>query len=315
MNKIDISNISGQSMRVFLSVFDEVSVSKAALELGVSQSSVSHTLEKLRGILGGELFRKSGRGIVPTALATQVAPVLRQVVAELEGLGEKDEYDPFADKTPFSIALNGSALALATKCVRDPLWERVPYRELAVRELGSRDNLEDCLQRRDVDLAIVPRLNTYPQTLKHKSLFRDRSVIYYDAKCRGPVTSIEDYHAARHAVLDFGGRIKSNVEQSLEEWAIKREICVRVHNVWLMAEALRGTSLIATLPATLGQGPLQGLAICTPPFAKAPFSFDLVWHVRQENSARSRWLRGLVLDGFARLQATLPQPSLVNPLP
>lgn len=304
MNKIDISNISGQSMRVFLAVYDEISVSKAALRLGQSQSSVSHTLEKMRGIIGAELFQKSGRGIVPTALATRVAPILRRIVADLESLGESEDYNPATDSSPVVIALNGSAMAVMSSRLRETLWEAVPYRELCLRELGSRDNLEDCLQRQEADLAIVPRLNTYPQTLQYSSLYKDRSVIYFDPTRRGPVTTIEDYGSARHAVLDFGGRTKSNVEQQLAQWAINREVCLRVHNVWLMAEALTGSDMIATLPETLIRGPLSHLQTCEPPFVKAPFTFDLTWHMRQENSARNLWLRRIVQRSVEGLLAS-----------
>ena len=48
MNKINTLNIDGCSLKTFLIVLEECSVSKAATRLGVTQSAVSHTLDKLR---------------------------------------------------------------------------------------------------------------------------------------------------------------------------------------------------------------------------------------------------------------------------
>jgi DNA-binding transcriptional LysR family regulator len=45
------------------------SVTKAAESLGLSQSAVSNALNRLRKILGDDLFLRTSRGITPTRLA------------------------------------------------------------------------------------------------------------------------------------------------------------------------------------------------------------------------------------------------------
>ncbi len=69
MSKIDYSNLDGKTLRTFLTILEETSVSKAADRLGVTQSAVSHTLAKLRLILGDPLFVRSGQGLTPTERA------------------------------------------------------------------------------------------------------------------------------------------------------------------------------------------------------------------------------------------------------
>ena len=69
MSKIDYLGLDGRTLRVFLTVLEEKSVSRAAERLGVSQSAVSHTLDKLRTIFGDPLFIRIGRGIESTARA------------------------------------------------------------------------------------------------------------------------------------------------------------------------------------------------------------------------------------------------------
>ncbi|NNC55331.1 MAG: LysR family transcriptional regulator, partial [Pseudomonadales bacterium] len=62
MKNINYLSLDGQSLTTFLAVLEELSVSRAAERLGVTQSAVSHTLTKLRLAMGDPLFVRSGRG-------------------------------------------------------------------------------------------------------------------------------------------------------------------------------------------------------------------------------------------------------------
>ena len=68
MSKIDYLGLDGNTLKTFLTVLEEMSVLRAAARLGVSQSAVSHTLDKLRTIFDDPLFVRIGRGIESTAM-------------------------------------------------------------------------------------------------------------------------------------------------------------------------------------------------------------------------------------------------------
>lgn len=69
ISEINYLGLGGYTLRTFLTVLKEVSVSKAAIRLGVSQSAVSHTLDKLGLTFNDPLFVREGRGIIATAKA------------------------------------------------------------------------------------------------------------------------------------------------------------------------------------------------------------------------------------------------------
>ena len=69
MSKFDGSGLDGHLLKLLLAVLETGSITAAAERLGVTQSAVSHLLDKLRAIAGDPLFVKRGRGIVPTARA------------------------------------------------------------------------------------------------------------------------------------------------------------------------------------------------------------------------------------------------------
>ncbi len=70
MKKIDYLSLDSHSLLTFMTVLEELSVSRAAKRLAVTQSAVGHTLTKLRLAIGDPLFVRSGRGISATAQAT-----------------------------------------------------------------------------------------------------------------------------------------------------------------------------------------------------------------------------------------------------
>ena len=309
MRDVDTSQISGRLLRVFITVFDEMSVSKAAERLNSSQSTVSHNIEKLRSILGDTLFLQSGRGIVPSARAELLAPKIRHLLAELELLADSGEYDPRQDTSPITIATNGSTLAPQLDLVRRHIWSIIPERKLLFRELGSRSNLEKFLDQGSADAAITARPIRYADMLRSQPLISDESVVFYDPNFREPIENINDYCNARHATLDFGGRIKSVVETTLDTLGLSRNIAISVPNVWFLAHTIRGTDLIATLPRLLSDSAFSDLAFSPLPISIPPVQFDLVWHRRYNDSTRQIWLRKQIMAALQPIEGGILSPD------
>ena len=69
MRKIDWSSLDAGLLQLLVAVLETGSITAAAQRLGVTQSAISHLLNKLRAITADALFVKSGRGIVATARA------------------------------------------------------------------------------------------------------------------------------------------------------------------------------------------------------------------------------------------------------
>lgn len=76
----------------FLAIARERSFTKAAAQLGVSQSALSHTIRELEERLGVRLLTRSTRSVAPTQagerLIRNLAPHFEEIEAELAALGE-----------------------------------------------------------------------------------------------------------------------------------------------------------------------------------------------------------------------------------
>ncbi|MEK1942448.1 MAG: LysR family transcriptional regulator [Pseudomonas sp.] len=73
-------------MVVFLTVYQQRSVSRAAACLNVGQPAVSGSLARLRSRFDDPLFIRHGRGIAPSAKAEQIADRLAPLLQDIEEL-------------------------------------------------------------------------------------------------------------------------------------------------------------------------------------------------------------------------------------
>lgn len=87
MSRDDISDL-----RAFIAVAREGSFTRAAVQLGVSQSALSHTLRALESRLGVRLLTRTTRSVAPTAagqrLLNTAGPRFDEITSELAALRE-----------------------------------------------------------------------------------------------------------------------------------------------------------------------------------------------------------------------------------
>lgn len=283
--------MDGNLLRVFLTVYEEKSVTKAASTLGTSQSTISHSLEKLRQCVGDPLFVKSGRGIAPTNVATAIAPKISRIIGDLEGLALQSEYSPQSDRTAFTITTNVTELLPALIPVKRTLRHAAPDVMIRFTDLGMRTNALSVLANGLADLAITAAVGPYPLELSVEQYYKDDFVCFFDASQRNAPNTIETYSAAHHGVLDFGGTTKSIVNTALDGAGYTREIRLAASNSYALAKLVSGTDLVVTLPKRLSATAFQGFAHIVPPFPLPPVTYDLVWHRRTSDSSRHKWLR------------------------
>lgn len=74
------------SLKVFRTIADQGSLSRASAILGVSQSTLSRHVSGLEAAIGGRLFHRNGRGVVLTELGVLVRPRADGVLTDVEGM-------------------------------------------------------------------------------------------------------------------------------------------------------------------------------------------------------------------------------------
>ena len=102
-------------------------------------------------------------------------------------------------------------------------------------------------------------------------------------------------HGQRAGTGAAAGGMAAEVDAALAKLGRTRRIAVRLPH-WTVAPALlKGTDLILTVAQRAVQGcEQQGVMVHAPPFAIAPFSFELVRHYRTDGDAGIAWLRAAI---------------------
>jgi DNA-binding transcriptional LysR family regulator len=113
MERVNLNNVAA-----FVAVARERSFTRAAAQLGLSQSSVSHTISALEAKLGVRLLTRTTRGVSPTEagerLLATVGPYCEGIEAELASLSEE------RDKPAGTIRISSHDHA-----VRTILWPKL----------------------------------------------------------------------------------------------------------------------------------------------------------------------------------------------
>jgi DNA-binding transcriptional LysR family regulator len=88
----------------FQALLDEHSVTRAAKRMGVTQPAMSNTLAQLRQLFDDPLFRRTPRGLEPTARALELAEPVRRGLALLGVALSAPAFDPRTAERRFVIA-------------------------------------------------------------------------------------------------------------------------------------------------------------------------------------------------------------------
>lgn len=303
MQEINKTNLDLRSLSILLAVAELDSMQIVAAQFGVNQSSISHTINKLREQLNDPLFYRAGRNVKPTKFLLDMLPSIRAAVLALESLPKHSDFEPQAYSGRIVIAANVSELLPEARLLHQAVSLAAPLAQLHFIELGSRENLQGLLSTGKVDLALTVRLSVLPATLQTQSFLKDSFQIYYDPSHRAPVETLEDYRAARHAVLDFGGTTPSTVDQVLSRYGVRRNVVVGVPNVWCLSEFIRGNDLVCTMQSRLRNSAFSDLAWCQVPFEMPDIQFDMAWHRRDEFDPKLVWLRKILSGVAERIRA------------
>lgn len=295
MQNIDLFRIDGHALRVFVSVCETSSVSRTAELFELNQSTISHTLDKLRSAMADPLFIKVGRSITPSEKALVILPRVQQILADIEGLVTPESYDVSLDPRPVIIAIPTPALLSEMKSLQNSLSTDAPDTRLEIKRLAPRNRIVEMLNQDECEFAIAVSGFSYPSVLNHCYFGTEELVVYYDPSCRPPIQTVKDFANARHGVVDFGGSVKSEFEKALSLLGIKREVSLVAPTASMLGGLIQGTDIITTMPRRLANNSYRGLSYVAPPFTVPDIAFDLVWHRRYENSGRNIWLKEKIL--------------------
>jgi DNA-binding transcriptional LysR family regulator len=293
------------ALRVLRLVHDYGSFSRTAEELGVNQSSVSYTIDRLRRAFGDPLFVRQGSGIVATDRCDEIVREATRMVDEFVALSTPRAFDPARAEATMVLSCNYYERATLVPALLRRLRSVAPGLKLGV--ITSTVRGREQLSRGESDMLVGPvRINDAGFFSRRMLTDHYVCVMAQDNPLGDAPLDVEGFAAAPQAVVTYGGNWRSSYLVEMEAAGLAPNMVLELPSPATLREILPGTDLIATVPLRTARSFGAGLRIVACPFP-APFEIDLYWTARTHHSPMHRWMRGLMAQIAAEMEGEAPR--------
>jgi DNA-binding transcriptional LysR family regulator len=298
MNSSQLARMDLNLLRLFHTIYAAKGVSAAATRLGVTQSAVSHGLARLRAAFGDALFVRSGLALVPTARADSLFVSVQAMLEIFEHqIARPVSFEPRAQAHSFTLAMSDMAELVLLPLLIQKLRAAAPQCILRVSRLQTR-RVAEALDTGRAELTIGifpdPPAHLYRQTLYEQNFVVIAWTGHPRLKSR---LTWQAYERAEHVIADTGA--DQYLEASiLAPLGIKRRARVSVEGSLAIPWLLKGTDLIATVPARLDDEIARAAAVrqFQLPSKAKPYPLQSMWHPRVHDEPAHRWLRESIFE-------------------
>ena len=182
--------LSLHQLTCFLSVYEHGSLTRAAEELGYAQPSVSEQVRALEKSLGVQLFRRVGRGVVPTTVADTLRPHAERTLAAAEETRRAAQAVKSFETGTIRFGMFGTARLYAGAGLVADVLARYPGVRVELIGQNSHEVAEELLRGR-LEAAMIAVSSIESEGMEITPVARDE-VVYISndpERLAGPVTA------------------------------------------------------------------------------------------------------------------------------
>jgi len=282
---------------IFEALISESHVSRAAEKVHLSQSAMSHALNRLREQLDDPLLVRTENGLKPTPRALEMLPELQKA---LQTIGHTLNPPP-----PFAEANSNRTFRIVStdyfETVVFPRWfselqKRAPQLTVEI-DVTSAETAYARLENNTADLIIgMDAKQSYPSRLIVDPWIAERQVCVTGLNNQrvGDELTLDQYLEQSHQVFfDLEGGTTSSIDRWLESQGRERKHISRVTNYTAGALIVANTDAIMTLPFHMAQlfcGMLP-LRTVSPPEGIPGVEMTVVQHPLYAKDPAIQWLK------------------------
>lgn len=281
---------------IFEALISERHVSRAAEKVFLSQSAMSHALNRLRQYLDDPLLVRTENGLQPTPRALEMLPEIRKALQLIERtLQPSEQFTASTSQRTFSIASTDYFESVIFPDLVRHLQTIAPHVRLQI-EMISEDASSSKLENRQVDLVIgMDASKKIPAHLISEPWITEQLVCLAGVENKevGKSLSIQQYVGLPHAVFsDLTGDSSSSIDNWLNAQQLSRQSIVRTVNYMAAARIVAQTSAIMTLPSHMARlfSQMLGVRVVVPPKGMPSIQMTMVHHPLFSNDPGIVWL-------------------------
>lgn len=297
-------------LRVFDALHELRSVTRAAARLGLTQSAISHALGRLRNAVGDPLFHRGPGGLQPTARAQEMAPGVREGLAQLRGALAPSLFDPATAERTFTLCTGSYFSLLLSPRLVARVRAEAPL--VTLNFMNPSLELLAALDDGTVDV-VLGSFDRVPARLLSEPLFQDRFV--WIAARDNPILNAPDVlqrivQAPRVEIIvgrppglgpfAMTGGLEWRVGVEGDSPGSRR---VTVSDAVAAARLVAETDLVARIPRqfALRAAAPGRIAVVEDPADGEMLGLGMVSHRRVGSDAGVTWLRALIHDLAPRI--------------
>ena len=297
-------NLDLNLLRTFDALMEHRSVTRAAAQLGVTQSAVSHALARLRDVLDDQLFIREQNGLQPTVRAEEMAGGVRRGLLQFQDALARTAFDPASAERHFTIAAGSYFCALLIPALIERVRQEAPG--ISLRLVPVTEMLVPLLDQGAVDLAFGVSFEA-PVRLVVEPLYEEKMV--WIAARGNPIAdtwaSADVIDKARIRTVPGrpfettgkGARDRSSsfhqADQSDWEIAVPRRGSIAVYDSPTAVALAARTDLVAFVPRKLAALAIAQGGVVALDHAPDEESHEIamIWHAKQRSDPGMCWLR------------------------
>ena len=310
----ELRNFDLNLLVAFDLLLQEQNVSRAAERMFVSQSAMSHILQRLRQQLDDPLLVKTPSGMKPTERALALIGPVKAVLRDVRNLiSAREQFVPTTSARRFVVAATDYMDFLIVPALVERIARLAPGVDIHVKRTET-PFPERELEYNDLDFVLgFETILKPPGHLIVEKLFEDRMTCLvasdHPALRAGRLT-LDEYVAMKHMLISRTGTRIGLIDEWLAEKGLERRIALIVPHFLSAPFIVARTDMLLSLPERIAEKflDLAPLSIVPVPIDLPAYDLVMVWHPLRETDPFHRWLRGQIL---AVCQA-LDDPSLAS---
>lgn len=280
---------------LFIAIFEQKSISKAAQLLCISQSAVSHALQRLRLQLKDELFVRSGQKMLPTPFAEQIYQPIQTALSTIQNIAfPQHDFDPSMLQS-LKIAIHDEIEPI----IFPQLVHHFSQLNLDIQFLSSkldRKNMLADLSAQQIDF-VIDLVQPYQENLQFENLIEDHFV----ACTLQTEMDLSLYLSSPHIGVSSRRTGLLLEDIYLNRQQLSRQIFMRCQHYSTALQVLaQYPKAILTIPHSILKHLhyAQDLKIHQLPIELPKIKMGMYWHEHVRQNPRHQFLRNEILKIF-----------------
>ncbi|MDN3699689.1 LysR family transcriptional regulator [Vibrio cortegadensis] len=294
-------------------LIEELSVTRSAHRLCLSQSAVSKSLAKLREQFDDPLFIRHAHGLRPTPKSLFLKPKLDILINQLELITQPESFEPATSEYRFHIAAVESVYPLILPHFLPAIFKQAPNINISTHSWAEDTfsklqigELDFGITGKDIDINDAKLTMLPPSNICEQEIYRDeqKCIVRRDHPILQQPWNMANYLSLRHVQVRCDGNDRWLLDYRLADIGKERDIAITVPDFNSAASLCTYTDFIFTAPSHFNDwiAKQMDLVVLPLPMEFPPMAYTLFWHRDRENDPALNWLRNIIKDKTLHLR-------------